>query len=279
MRSAPQRVALVALDLDGTVVDHDLQVSAHVIDAIARAKAQGIVTTVVTGRMYRAAKPFAELLGIDGPIVCYQGAGIYDAISGNELRHTPLSGAIALQVVQYAKQHDLHVQLYADDSFYVEKTSRFSELYAYVSGLNPEVVPSLRDRFSNADSTKAVIVVDANDADRIAADLRAMLGDQAYVTRSNPEFVEVLAAGVNKGDALRFVANALGIDMAETIGVGDSWNDIPLLHAAAFGIAMGSAPEAARAASDAVVADVKHDGVLEAYERYVFPASPQTVCT
>ena len=279
MRAPLSHVALVALDLDGTVVSHDLRVSPPVIGAIARARAEGVFTTVVTGRMYRAAKPFAQLLGIDGPIVCYQGAGIYDAATGKELRHTPLAGSIALQVAAYAKERDLHVQLYADDSFYVEKLSRFSELYAYVSGIHPEVVPSLEARFANADSTKVVIVVDANDADRIADELRTMLGESAYVTRSNPEFVEVLAAGIDKGDALRFVARTLGVDMAATIGVGDSWNDIPLLKASAFGIAMGSAPEVARAAADAVVADVNHDGVREAYERFVFPASAPAVRT
>ena len=270
MRTAPKNIALVALDLDGTVVNHDLKVSPRVIDAIAKARTHGVTTTVVTGRMYRAAKPFAHLLGIDGPIVCYQGAGIYDARSGKELRHTPLASALALQVVAFAKARMLHVQLYADDAFYVEQVSRFSELYAYVSGLHPEVVPSLEARFAHADSTKAVIVVDAADGEQVASELRGLLGDAAYVTRSNPEFVEVMAAGVDKGDAVRFVAQTLGIDIDATMGIGDSWNDIPLLRATGFGIAMGNAPQAARDAADAVVADVNHDGVVEAYERFVF---------
>jgi len=271
VREAPPRIALVALDLDGTVVDGALRVTSPVIAAIERAREYGVTTTIVTGRMFRAARPFADRLGIEGPIICYQGAGIFEVSTGKILRYTPLASAIALKVVAFAKVRGLHVQLYADDAFYIEKSSRFSELYAYVSGVSPDVVPSLEERFADSDSSKAVIVTDADKAEGLCAELRAELGAEAYVTRSNPEFVEVLAAGVDKGVALRYVARLLEVDMAETLAVGDSWNDIPLLRAAAFGVAMGSAPPAAKAAADAVVGDVAHDGVSEAYDRYVRP--------
>jgi hydroxymethylpyrimidine pyrophosphatase-like HAD family hydrolase len=97
-----------------------------------------------------------------------------------------------------------------------------------------------------------------------------MLGAQAYVTRSQPEFVEVLNPSVNKGEALRFVAQGLGASMERTLAVGDSYNDLPLLQAAAVGVAMGSAPDELNALADAVVGDVAHDGVADAIERFVF---------
>jgi hypothetical protein len=97
------------------------------------------------------------------------------------------------------------------------------------------------------------------------------LGARAYVTRSLPEFVEVLDPAVNKGAALRFVAARLGVPIEQTAAIGDSWNDALLLAAAGFGIAMGSAPSELRAAADAVVSDLEHDGVAEAIERYVMP--------
>lgn len=271
MKEVPPRIALVALDLDGTVVDGALRVSSLVIAAVERARECGVTTTLVTGRIFRAAKPFADLLGIEGPIICYQGAGIFEASTGQILRQTPLASAIALRVVAFAKARGLHVQLYADDAYYVEKSTRFSELYAYVSGVSPTVIPSLEARFAHSDSIKAVIVTDPDKAEGLSEELRALLGAEAYVTRSNPEFVEVLAAGVDKGVAFRYLARLLEVDMDETLAVGDSWNDIPLLRAAAFGVAMGSAPPAAKAAADAVVGDVAHDGVSEAYDRYVRP--------
>jgi hypothetical protein len=99
--------------------------------------------------------------------------------------------------------------------------------------------------------------------------IAALLGDRAYVTRSLPEFVEVMNANVDKGKALAIAAGYLGIEMEHVLAIGDSWNDAPLLRAAGFGVAMGSAPPELRAAADAIVADVANDGVAEAIERFV----------
>jgi hydroxymethylpyrimidine pyrophosphatase-like HAD family hydrolase len=84
-----------------------------------------------------------------------------------------------------------------------------------------------------------------------------------------PEFVEILNPTVDKGDAFRYVAARLGVAMEDTVAIGDSWNDAPMLEAAGFAIAMGSAPDELRAIAREVVADVAHDGVAEAIDRYV----------
>ena len=134
-------------------------------------------------------------------------------------------------------------------------------------------MPSLRETFAYSGATKAVIVADAPDAQRYSEELRALLGERAYVTRSLPEFVEILSPKVDKGSALSMVASRLGVDLRDVVAIGDSWNDMPLLEAAGFGIAMGSAPDELQTLADAVVADVDHDGVAEAIDRYVLAAT------
>jgi Cof subfamily protein (haloacid dehalogenase superfamily) len=224
---------------------------------------------LVTGRMYRATIPFARELGFDAPLICYQGAAIIDPTTDEVIAHSALSNDIVREIIEIAERDRMHLQLYRNDEYYCEAQNRFSELYARLSMTQPVIVPSLREAFAFSPATKAVIVADAPVAAEYAKKIASLLDGRANVTRSLPEFVEVLDKSVNKGAALRIVAKRLGVETEETMAIGDSWNDAQLLEAAGFGVAMGSAPEELRAVADAIVGDVAHDGVAEAIEKYV----------
>jgi Cof subfamily protein (haloacid dehalogenase superfamily) len=260
---------LVAIDLDGTLLGPSLTLSRRVCDAVAAATQQGVATTIVTGRMFVATAPYAAALGIEGPLVCYQGAAVFDWPSGEKLREVPLTHDVALRVAARAKRDGYHVQLYHDDRFYVEERNKYSALYARLAGIEPVVVPSLAREFAGRDSTKCNIVTEPSLAAEYAQRMRDLCGDDAYVTRSNPEFIEVMDPCVDKGEALRFVAERLGVPMSRVLAIGDSYNDVPLLRAAGFSVAMGSSPDEVKATADAVVGDVAHDGVAEALETFV----------
>ena len=260
---------LVAFDLDGTLIGPDLEVKPRVREAIAKMIAAGVAGCIVTGRMYRAALPYARLLGFHAPVVCYQGAAVIDPQSDSVLFDEPLRHEIVAEVISATQADGMHLQLYRNDRYYCQERNRFSDLYARLSRVQPIVVASLSETFAYSDATKAVIIADPPDAQRYATTLTQRLGDRAYVTRSYPEFVEVMNAGVDKGRALRFVAERVGVAMEDVVAIGDAWNDAPLLRAAGFGIAMGSSPPELQALADAVVDDVERDGVAQAIERYV----------
>lgn len=262
-------VGLIAFDVDGTLVGSGLVISPRVLAAIARMRAAGIVGCLVTGRMYRATLPFARELEFDAPLVCYQGAAVIDPGTDEILFHRPLANDVVRELVAAAESDRVHLQLYRNDEYYCEARNRFSDYYASLATAQPVVVPSLREAFAYSAATKAVIVADPDDARAYAERVKERLGERAYVTRSLPQFVEVLDPTVDKGAALRVVAQRVGVGMERTMAIGDSWNDAPLLEAAGFGVAMGSAPPELRERADAVVADLAGDGVAEALERYV----------
>jgi Cof subfamily protein (haloacid dehalogenase superfamily) len=263
---------LVAFDVDGTLVGRDLAISSAVREAIARMLQAGIAGCLVTGRMYRATIPFVRELGFDSPVICYQGAAIIDPATDEVLANSALANEVVREIIEVTERDRMHLQLYRNDEYYCEARNRFSELYAALSQVQPIIVPSLREAFAFSPSTKAVIVADAPIAAEYAQRVGGMLDGRANVTRSLPEFVEVLDRAVDKGVALRFVADRLGVATEDIIAIGDSWNDAQLLEAAGFGIAMGSAPDELRAIAGAVVADVANDGVAEAIEKYVLGA-------
>jgi Cof subfamily protein (haloacid dehalogenase superfamily) len=255
--------------LDGTLIGEDLQLTSRVTGAIAAMHALGVQGCIVTGRMYRAALPFARRLGFEAPIICYQGAAIIDPDKDEVLLDVPLANEAALEAQAYARSRNLHVQLYKNDRYYCEERNRYSDLYAKLSESEPVIVPSLREEFRFSDATKACIIAEPEVVDREIDGVRQALGTRAYVTRSIPWFIEVMNPNADKGKAIAVVAQYMGVPLEETMAIGDSWNDIPLLEAAAFGVAMGSAPPELRAVSAAVVSDVAHDGVAEALERFV----------
>ena len=262
-------IKLVAFDLDGTLVGRDLVVRPRVREAIARMRDAGVRGCIVTGRMYQASVSFARDLGFDTPLVCYQGAAIVDPVSDEVLRSQPVDPETVGRILDLAQEHQVHVQLYRNDEYYCEHRNRFSDLYAHLSGVEPVLVESLRSTFAFSPATKAVMI---DTPERVAEKIepvRAALGERAYVTRSYPEFIEMMNPHVDKGEALRFVAERLGIDRTEILAIGDSWNDAPLLRAAGFGVAMGNAPHELRDVASAVVADVEGDGVAEAIDRYI----------
>jgi len=260
---------LVAFDVDGTLVGRDLKISPRVREAIAKMQQAGVAGCLVTGRMYRATLPFARELGFDAPLVCYQGAAVIDPASDEVIAHLALENDVVRDLIATTEVDGMHLQLYRNEEYYCESRNRFSDLYASLAMYDPVIVPSLRETFAYSPATKAVIVANAPDAARYVEKLRALFHERAYITRSLPEFVEVLNAKVDKGDALRVVAARMGAAMSDVVAIGDSWNDAPLLRAAGFGVAMGSAPEELLKIANAVVADVEHDGVAEAIERYV----------
>ncbi len=260
---------LVAFDVDGTLVGRDLTISKIVREAIARMQRAGIAGCLVTGRMYRATVPFARELDFDAPLICYQGAAIIDPATDEVLAHAALANDVVLELATLAERDRMHLQLYRNDEYYCEARNAYSDLYASLAMTQPVIVPSLREAFAYSPATKGVLISEPAVAAQYAEKLGAILRGRANVTRSLPEFVEVLDPSVDKGAALRFVAKRMGIATEETLAIGDSWNDGPLLEAAGFAVAMGSAPPELKAVCDRVVGDLAHDGVAEAIEKYV----------
>ena len=265
--SLPQ-IRLLALDLDGTLLVDDREITPRVRNAIAAAQGRGVKVTVATGRMFRSARRFAAALNVDVPIICYQGALVRDPGTGETLASTVLPVEPALAVLDFARTRELHINAYLDDELYMESLTPEGRFYADTSQVPIRLADDLR-KVARRGTTKLVMVTDEDRVPAVVDALQAQFGDCLTVTRSHPRFAETIGRGVNKGTGLRALAQWLGIPLEQTMAIGDNFNDLPLVTTAGLGVAMGDGDPRVRAAADWVTGSYAEDGVATAIEKYI----------
>ena len=260
---------MLAIDLDGTLVNHHLQMDPRDIAAVKAASAAGVTVVLATGRMFKSSLRYAEPLGLQGPIINYQGAVVREISSGQVWYRCELAVDIQQRVLALAEPRDWHVNAYVDEIVYTARARPEADLYARVAMVPYEVVGPL-SKWVHAEATKMVLVsLDPQDVPGRMAELTAWMGDVGRVTRSLDWFVEVVDPRVSKSSALAMVADRLAIDRSEVCAIGDNLNDEDMVAWAGFGVAMGNAPEALKAAAQYVTAPIDQAGVAQVIERFV----------
>jgi Cof subfamily protein (haloacid dehalogenase superfamily) len=227
---------------------------------------------VVTGRMFRAVRPYLDEAGLDDPVICYQGAVVADPVSGEWLRHIPIPRAVALEAIDAVVSAGFHVNCYVDDELYVAEVTPEARAYADFQHLEIHAVGSL-DEWLRTDPTKLVAVGDPAALDRLEAELKPRFAGKLFVSKSLPHFLEFAHPGVSKGSGLQFVADRLGFAPPETVACGDGENDRELLDWAGFGVAVANAHTEILARAKLIVPSVDDEGVALLFDAYLDSAS------
>lgn len=271
--SSSREFRLIAIDLDGTLIDHNLTVSPRVKQAIAAAQAQGVTVTLASGRMFAAMVTYAQELNITVPLICYQGGLVRHPVTEETTFHLPVPPELAREVVALARTRGIQVNAFADDRLYVETLTPEAEVYKRIARVEATVVPDLAEFLQDNPSTKLVLVnLDEDKTDRLVEELTAHFGNRLGITKSHAYYTEAIHAEVSKGRALTQLASALDIPLEETMGIGDNLNDLSLVETAGFGVAMADGDPRVKAAADFVTTSYAEDGVAVAIEKHVLRA-------
>jgi len=270
------RALLVAIDVDGTLIGHDLRIPDADACAIRRATAAGMVVSLATGRLFDAARPFAKALSLEAPVIALNGASIFgpekagqppDAFT--QLHAVPLDRSVALEAFDALQERGFHVQLYYGDRLYLDDMNDRARQYLRISPVAPVMVNDLRSLLTDdvpaeAGPMKVLAVAEPNDVAAEIKRLARVLGSRANVFRSQRSFLEVTSPAANKGAALGWIAQRYGMVREQIAAIGDSDNDVPMFAAAARSFAVAGATPAARAAASRTVAAQGAGGVAEA---------------
>jgi Cof subfamily protein (haloacid dehalogenase superfamily) len=248
------RPDLVASDLDGTLLSPAREFAELTVAGVAALAEAGVPFVIVTGRMARSARPMAARLGLTrGPVVCYQGAMIVDLASGEMLYHRPLEPDAAAEVIQAMRELRRHVNVFIDDELYVESDDEWAQRYAQYAEVDINAVPDLVKAVQQRAPTKIVITTGVDDVAALLPQLQERWGDHLYVTRSQPEYIEVCHGAVSKSGALERLRVELDVRRERTVACGDGQNDVDMLRWAALGVAVAEATAEVRAAADLVI--------------------------
>ncbi|MDR3560173.1 MAG: Cof-type HAD-IIB family hydrolase [Negativicutes bacterium] len=261
-------IKLVAVDLDDTLLDNARKVSERTKVAIQKAVGQGVAVTLSTGRMHRSALPYALELALDIPLITYNGALIRSSLSNETLFHRPMAAETAAEVVELFRERGWFIQVYLDDVLYVKERDARARYYEEVAGIEAVAVGD-RIYSLGGTPTKLLSVAEPEENARIRTVLAEVFGERLYATVSKPNYLEMANPSVNKGVALDFLAQRLGIDRTEIMAVGDSLNDMDMIEYAGWGVAMGNARAELKRVAQAVTGANDADGVAEAIEKYV----------
>jgi Cof subfamily protein (haloacid dehalogenase superfamily) len=256
-------IRLVCIDVDGTLVGGSGVVAEATWAAAERARARGIRLAVCTGRPgFGRGLAYATRLDPDGWHIFQNGSSVVHLPNG-ETRSGTMPAESVAWLIERARATGRALELYGDADYVVESASSLAAEHAAL--LDVPFLPRPYERFhapivrgqwvvTHADA--AAVVAEPHDGLTVAVSLSPIMPHAA--------FVNVTPAGIDKGDALRRVADAYGLSPAEVMMVGDSDNDVPALRVAGLAVAMGNAEPAVLDEADRVVAHVDHGGLIEA---------------
>ncbi len=269
----------VFVDVDGTLIDDYGQVPESAVRAVREARTNGHLVFLCTGRSMVELTPSVHEVEVDGYVLS---SGAYVQVGSEVLKHERLSQEAVHHVADFFDAHGGGYFFQAHDAVYASPQSRdllrsivaasvasdpaFSEvdhgLLTYVDTITVDADP--RDR----SMTKAIFFESAVSVEDLRAEFRDFLIVPASVTVFGANAGEMTIPGIHKATGIDVVLDHVGIDLGDTIAIGDSYNDLEMLEHVAVGIAMGDAPQAVRDIADEVTASTTEDGIRLAFLRH-----------
>ncbi len=261
-------IKMIATDIDGTILRYDFVFNPAVKSCIKKLSSNGIKVVLVTGRMHYATLKIAKELGIDTPIVSYQGGLIKEqGEDGKVLYEKTLSVNRAKEVIKWAKENNIHINLYMDDVLYVENDDIAVKRYT-----KERYIPYKVCNFDELEikHVNKILAIDFNDADRVTGWVEYLNKEmpELYVVKSTPYFCEISNMEAKKSCAVDFLSRMWGIKKDEILTIGDQNNDIELLKAGGIAVAMGNGTPELKSCADYITDDVMHDGFVKAVEKF-----------
>lgn len=257
----------IALDLDGTLTNHDKVVTPRTRQALLKAQEQGAIIILASGRPTYGIVPVAECLELEkrgGYILSYNGGNIVNAKTGEKLFSQFLPDAVIPILYKYAREHRYALLGYAGNEIITEMPDdQYVKEESRINKMNIRKVDNLLDALE-PHPTKLLMTGDPTDMIKAEEELVEILGEKMDIFRSAPFFLELVPKGIDKAQSLLRLLSKINLTPADLMAFGDGYNDLSMLKLAGVGVAMANAAPEVRADADYVTLSNEEDGVAEA---------------
>ena len=267
------KIKALALDLDGTTLLPDSSLGERTIRVLRELISRGIHVIICTGRAIEGSEKYRTAIGAEGPMVFFNGAEIVDMPAGKILGASFLNLEIVDFGIDLARSMGLHYQIYLPpglegekskyETLLIDKLTPEAEMYRRHTGIVP-IVKDLKQAIDRPDlqgCVKVMFICDPAYHDEIRKKMKDRFGDRIYVARTFTTFLEIMDAGVSKGEGLKTALKHRGLDAKEVIAMGDEETDLLMFNVTGFSAAPSNARENVKAAADYVFGSNAEEGL------------------
>lgn len=259
-------IKMVATDIDGTILPYDGEFHPAVLNCIKHLTNKGIKVVLVTGRMHSSTTPIAKKLGLNTPVISYQG-GLIKEINGTTLYQSNLPPDIAKEIIKWGRQNNVHLNLYLDDKLFVEEDDEIIKYYIKGKFVDYTVCSFEELEIKNVNK---LLAIDIHNPEIVTSwvDILKEKYPQLYIVKSTPYYCEIGPCEAKKSLSVEFLRNYWGLKKEEVLTIGDQNNDIDLVECGGIGIAMGNGTEELKNCADYITDTCENDGFVKAIEKF-----------
>lgn len=264
------RYKFAATDMDGTLLNNFNEITPYTADIIRQAVSAGLIFSICTGRPIEGVSRYLKQLDIQGPVITYNGAMILDSATGKILYRQDLEAEDARKILETGIHYNTTMCIWSDNKLYGNQLNDRIHEYSQATKVTPLPIPSIEQLLSQG-ITKILWYDDVEKIQQIEKELRAAAPFQSVTfCTSKPFYLEFFNSRVSKAAAIDKIGELYGFSPAETIAIGDGFNDLPMIRHAALGAAMSNAPDGVKQYADYITTHTNNeDGVGEVLKKFV----------
>ena len=262
---------LVAVDLDGTLLDDNKEIDEDTLTSIRQGTSKGVYFVFSSGRPLITQRRFYDKIKIDMPVIACNGAVIAYPSIDNIIINEHFKKDILIDLVNYFNGNNKSFIAWSNNILYCNKINEYTTSYHDACKHANVKVNLIEDynHFYNLDVNKLIVIDKSENIQLFLKDVKEDIKDKCSYFTSQSYFLEFVPYGIDKGVALKKLANYLGVKQKEVIAIGDGANDLSMIEYAALGVAMGNASDYVKEKADFITSDNNHQGIKEVLDKFV----------